>query len=393
NLPPIDDGFVIDFCFDGLPLYLNDSKQFWPILMKVFNIPNMPVMPVALFFGLSKPASVDQYLEDFVEEINELQKNGLMMHGRSYWVKIRCIIADTPARAYIKGVKSHNSVSGCLKCTITTKKSDHSSHRFYPYAAFSQPRDHNSFYNEQYPLHQKFLTALSRLYGLNMILDIIVSDRLHLIDEGVLGRLIFLWTSVFPGQKFRMSKLQLKIVSEHLLQIHLPSDFRRQLRSLNLSQDRKGIKLKSFLHSLYGPEFVNSNVHNLLHAYEEVFRFGELDTMSSVEYEEYLRNFRQMVLHSKRHSLAQSVQRFAELQRINISKRMHLSSTSGPASKSVGRYTECTIRPGLFLRDNFRDQWCMLHDGTVLRYESASIEGCELMIHGHRFTQQYPFFL
>ncbi|XP_061508243.1 uncharacterized protein LOC133392254 [Anopheles gambiae] len=364
----------------------------------------------------------------------------------SYSVKIRCIIADTPARAYIKGVKSHNSVSGCLKCTITTNKSDHSSHRFYPYAAFSQPRDHNSFCNEQYPLHQKFLMALSRLYGLNMILDIIVSDRLHLIDEGVLGRLIFLWTSVFPRQKFRLSKLQLKIVSEHLLQIHLPSDFRRQLRSLNLIQDRKGIKLKSFLQfvgfvvlkdnlsdavyqhfmllfvattflstayhkdrwidadillhqfvaeysSLYGPEFVNSNVHKLLHVYEEVFRFGELGTMSSEECEEYLRNFRQTVLHSKRHSLAQAVQRFAELQRINISKRMHLSSTSGSASKSVGRYTECTMSPGLFLRDNFRDRWCMLHDGTVLRCESASIEGCELMIHGHRFTQQYPFFV
>ena len=93
--------------------------------------------------------------------MNELQKNGLMMHGQFYWGKI----ADTSTRAYIEGelliyniqssalilfwvysfkivgVKSHNSVSGYLKCIITIKKGNHSSHRFYPCGAFSQPRD------------------------------------------------------------------------------------------------------------------------------------------------------------------------------------------------------------------------------------------------------------
>ena len=53
---------------DGIPIYEKSTQQFWPILIKIFHT-NYTCSPgiVALYCGDSKkPASVDQYLEDFI---------------------------------------------------------------------------------------------------------------------------------------------------------------------------------------------------------------------------------------------------------------------------------------------------------------------------------------
>uniref|UniRef100_A0A182PX94 Uncharacterized protein n=1 Tax=Anopheles epiroticus TaxID=199890 RepID=A0A182PX94_9DIPT len=100
---PPDSGFCVDFIFDGLPLYKSSKKQFWPILMKIHNMPQLPVMTVAIYSGELKPVFVEDYLRPFVIEMNELQTKGLENGGRMYWVSIRAIIADSPARSYIKG--------------------------------------------------------------------------------------------------------------------------------------------------------------------------------------------------------------------------------------------------------------------------------------------------
>uniref|UniRef100_A0A182NQ37 Uncharacterized protein n=1 Tax=Anopheles dirus TaxID=7168 RepID=A0A182NQ37_9DIPT len=59
---------------------------------------------------------MEQYLRPLVDEVNYLTKNGLCLHGVSIPFRLRCIIADALARAFIKGVKCFNPKDGCLKC-------------------------------------------------------------------------------------------------------------------------------------------------------------------------------------------------------------------------------------------------------------------------------------
>lgn len=65
----------------------------------------MPMDPfvVAVWFGNSKPSCVNDYLSKFVEELNHLIEHGMCVNGYKLIVKIRSIIADTPARCFLKG--------------------------------------------------------------------------------------------------------------------------------------------------------------------------------------------------------------------------------------------------------------------------------------------------
>ncbi|XP_053678671.1 uncharacterized protein LOC128729048 [Anopheles nili] len=56
----------------------------------------------AVFCGPSKPNDTEQYMWPFVMEINTLQHDGININGCSILVKLRAVIADTPARSFIK---------------------------------------------------------------------------------------------------------------------------------------------------------------------------------------------------------------------------------------------------------------------------------------------------
>lgn len=61
-------------------------------------------MVVCVWCGDSKPNNLNDYLNSFVRELDDLMKNGLIVNEKRIDVLFRCFIADTPARAFIKGV-------------------------------------------------------------------------------------------------------------------------------------------------------------------------------------------------------------------------------------------------------------------------------------------------
>uniref|UniRef100_A0A182I5D2 Uncharacterized protein n=1 Tax=Anopheles arabiensis TaxID=7173 RepID=A0A182I5D2_ANOAR len=70
-------------------------------------------MTVTIFCGEYKPLLPDDYFGKFVKEMNRLQANGLKIGSFVYWVKLRAIIADAPARAFInKDLELNLSVDG-----------------------------------------------------------------------------------------------------------------------------------------------------------------------------------------------------------------------------------------------------------------------------------------
>lgn len=93
----------INISIDGLPLFESSNDQFWPILYNVNNMPHIAPMIIGLFYGKSKPGRIEEFLTPFVDEIEPILQNGLIINGNILSVKIRSFICDSPARAFLKG--------------------------------------------------------------------------------------------------------------------------------------------------------------------------------------------------------------------------------------------------------------------------------------------------
>lgn len=94
----------LQFNIDGIPLFKSSAKQFWPILCRIHSTPMIyDPFPVTIYSGNSKPKLLSEYLQKFVQEINILQVKGFIFENKTYVLKVKCFICDTPARAFLKG--------------------------------------------------------------------------------------------------------------------------------------------------------------------------------------------------------------------------------------------------------------------------------------------------
>lgn len=93
--------FRLIFNVDGIPVFKSSSKQFWPILCKIYlKKYRVNPFPVAVYFSNSKPVSISQYLHDFVLELNNLICNGIRYNNRIIAVCVLFFTCDAPARAF-----------------------------------------------------------------------------------------------------------------------------------------------------------------------------------------------------------------------------------------------------------------------------------------------------
>lgn len=87
----------------GLPIYKSSNDQFWPILYNIHNMSHIKPMIIGLFYGKNKPAKIEEFLKPFVDDIEPILRDGLIINGHKLTVKIRTFICDSPARAFMKG--------------------------------------------------------------------------------------------------------------------------------------------------------------------------------------------------------------------------------------------------------------------------------------------------
>ncbi|XP_039297657.1 uncharacterized protein LOC111050431 isoform X1 [Nilaparvata lugens] len=101
---------------DGLPITSSSTKAFWPILGIVDKVIDKQPFVIGLYCGEKKPASINEFLRPFVDECLELEVNGIIVEGVKYAFRISCIVADAPARQFLKCIVSHCSSYACEKC-------------------------------------------------------------------------------------------------------------------------------------------------------------------------------------------------------------------------------------------------------------------------------------
>jgi len=108
---------------DGLPLYKSSTKQFWPILCKIHNSPDVyKPFPVAIFCGNEKPNNLNNYFNDFIKEMNKLTREGVIIKERIFKVRIMCFVCDRPVRSFLKCIKDHGGYNACKRCLVSGQR-------------------------------------------------------------------------------------------------------------------------------------------------------------------------------------------------------------------------------------------------------------------------------
>lgn len=187
---------------DGIPLFKSSTKQFWPILCKVFFDPDIyKPFPVAIYSGDAKPMSVDEYLYDFIEEINQLFAEGIILNRHRFEIEIQSFICDTPARSFLKGVKGHGGFWACERCEI---KGDRINRRnVYPEVNCPRRTDY-SFRLQTQSQHHKYSSPLLEIEPPVDLVYSFILDYMHLCCSGVMKKLTEFW--IFGKAQTRLQR-------------------------------------------------------------------------------------------------------------------------------------------------------------------------------------------
>lgn len=104
---------------DGLPiLKKSTSKQLWVILGMIRGIPSLENVPfiIGIYYGFEKPTGgPNKFLRSLVNDLSDLFQNRFVHYDQLFTVKGVIFVCDSPARAFVSGVKYHSGYSSCSK--------------------------------------------------------------------------------------------------------------------------------------------------------------------------------------------------------------------------------------------------------------------------------------
>lgn len=361
NLVNLENLITFTIGIDGLPISKSSTFQFWPILGKIDQDPNNSVFVISLYYGLKKPDNLENFLGPFIMEMNELELNGFQFEHKNYSIRVRCIVADAPARSLIKNVNQHNAYFGCERCYRRGKW--YRNRVTYPIKDVADAYSNESFRQRWYESHHKGNSPLEKLM-LDMVFQVPL-DYMHLICLGIVKKLLTVW--VEGPLPHKLSSKQIKCISGRLesFKQYIPSNFSRKCRGLNELAHFKATEFRTFLlyvgpfalHKiltqdkfehflrlhvaiyilasgkqtepwlafaelliqqfvadiprLYFKEMIVYNFHSLLHITNEARRFGSLDKFSAFDFESYMQKLKRLLRSNSNH-LSQVVRRLEE---------------------------------------------------------------------------------
>lgn len=126
----LTDTLTLKVNIDGLPLFRSTNVSLWPILGRIKESPNSNVFMIDLYSGVTKPAHLQECLNEFIH-VKAVEQEGIQYNGVHFRVAAPdAFICDAPARAFLKCVKGHTGYYACERCT---QKCVHANGRmFYP---------------------------------------------------------------------------------------------------------------------------------------------------------------------------------------------------------------------------------------------------------------------
>lgn len=445
----------LDVSIDGLSLSKSSKLKIWPILVAFPDVPSLSPILVGAYVGYHDPRCINDFLFEFVEEMQTILQNGAQITPQLIRkpIAIRGFICDSPARSFLCGVLGHQSNFGCSKChqrcvRILGRKTY--------LTVRGEARTDASFSNRTHLIHHKpqFQGEQTLLETLNVgMVTQVPLDPMHLLDEGVMARMLqsIFFKGTCASAQLRNGAKELVDTINMSLAAYIPAEFERQPRSILQELSRwKASEFRLFLNytgcvvlkdylgpdlynhflllftairflacpathlvnadvsqrlleefvadypRIYNPTEVVSNVHGLLHIVDDVRQFGPLYSFSAYKYENHMREVRKLVKKPNR-VLQQIHNRLEEIEFINDTNR-NVGFVGNPQPYDNDIFPGCNSSYRAFqfdsfiLKSNLRDSCCMLHSGIPIIVERFALYNDERVVFARHFFNIRDFF-
>lgn len=328
---------------DGLPLSKSSRSHLWPILSQIYNA-NFKAEPflIGAYHGYTKCTNANDLLQEFCNEYHTLQES-FLFRDQNYYVKIRAVICDAPAKCFITGTKGHNAYFGCGKCCC---EGDYYNHRMVFLNENALLRTNEDFRKQKNEEHHVSVSPFEN-FSIDMI-HIFPLNYMHLICLGVMKKMLHLWIkgnhisrlradiealsidlitlkqfiliefsrhprglnelNHWKATEFRMFLLYLGLI---ILRKYLKEDYFKHFCTLHtairiLCHTTDCLRNNTYAHQLliyfvktfkilYGEDNVVYNVHNLIHICHDVKTYGSLDTFSAFPFENFMKDIKKLL--------------------------------------------------------------------------------------------------
>lgn len=105
------DNITLSMNVDSLPISRSSSHCLWPILISDGIFKSVHI--IGVYYESSKPTSANDFLEQFINKLKILIKDGFIYGTRR--ITLSTIICDTPAKSFLLYTKGHTGFSSCSK--------------------------------------------------------------------------------------------------------------------------------------------------------------------------------------------------------------------------------------------------------------------------------------
>lgn len=342
------------------------------------------------------------------------------------------------------GVVNCNHQSGCTKCETEGEYFHEGRHMSF-YNINAAKRTDDGFRRQIGGEHHKEKSPLEKL-PIDMICQFPVADSLHLLDLGVVRKLLQGWVHGSYNFRTKWNASQITRISRILCEsnANLPSEIHREVRGLDVLSYWKGTEFRTVLlyvgiivfrdllspeaysHFLllfcattiystnyyssyvnvagkmievfiqtyikiYGLDSIGPNVHNLCHILEDVQRFGELSSFSSYPFESFLHQLKQLI-RTGNCQLAQIATRLGEKARIDsahsafndckVPKLKYKVNEYHEHYNCHGSYLMLEIREDFRLKCDEKNQWAMSESGQIFKMINATMCNDQIKVYG-----------
>ena len=189
--------------------------------------------------------------------MQSLLHDGMALNRIAFDIRIKCFIADTPARAATKCVKGHTGFNACEKCII--RRQTIQNRRCYLDMDAVERTDRN-FREKTYPDHHVGISALGNLQVIDMV-KMFCLDFMYIGCLGIMKKLLDIWLGLSSGvTRGRLSDEKKEILDFMLQAINkqVPCDFQRKTDSVDHVSLWKATEFYVFL--LYSGPFIMKHV-------------------------------------------------------------------------------------------------------------------------------------